>query len=92
MSGKEMKLGDLMIADCLISQADCDAALNYSKGKGCLFGEALVDLGVMSRDAVEQYVMSQEGRRSQRNTIKFARAQELAADAKRVLDKQAGGS
>ncbi|MCC5876404.1 MAG: hypothetical protein JJU11_09330 [Candidatus Sumerlaeia bacterium] len=51
-SSKNLRLGDILVQNGLVSQEDLERALAYSKENGIRLGEALIHLGLMNPDAI----------------------------------------
>lgn len=51
-SSKNLRLGDILVQNGLVSEEDLERALAVSKEKGQRLGEALIELGLMDPDAI----------------------------------------
>lgn len=58
-SAKKGSLGDILSASQIISQADVEAALAEQKRSGCRFGEALVNLGIVTQEDIDWALSNQ---------------------------------
>jgi len=56
---KKEKLGDIFVASNMVTDSEVTAALEKQARTGCRFGEALVNLGVVSQEDVEWALSSQ---------------------------------
>ena len=56
---KKGTLGEILSASQIITQDDVAAALNEQKRAGCRFGEALVNLGIVTQEDIDWALSNQ---------------------------------
>lgn len=47
------KLGEIMVQLAMLDSVQIEKALTHQRAKGCRFGDALIELGLVSKDAVQ---------------------------------------
>ncbi len=82
-----LRLGDLLLADGVVTQDDLDKAERHQMRFGGKLGTALLAVGAVKAETIERYLVAQEGRRSRRPTIRFECAMELARLTEEALRK-----
>ncbi len=58
---EKMRLGDMLVAEGVITQEQLQNAINYQAEKGGRLGNALVDMGFVSQDVIMAFVGTQLG-------------------------------